>query len=38
MIVGKSGARISLTALNMHGPEFTGLERFQFYQRENRGA
>jgi len=34
MLIGRSGASISLTALNMHGPEFLGLERFQLHQRE----
>jgi phenylacetate-CoA ligase len=34
MVVGRSGARISLTALNMHGEVFKGVERFQFHQRE----
>lgn len=34
MIVGRSGARISLTALNMHGDAFADVTRFQFHQRE----
>jgi phenylacetate-CoA ligase len=34
MIVGRTGAEISLTALNMHGEVFDGVERFQFHQRE----
>lgn len=34
MIVGRSGAQLSLTALNMHGRVFYGIERFQFHQRE----
>ena len=34
MIVGRSGARISLTALNMHGEVMSGVLRFQFHQRE----
>jgi len=34
MIVGKGGARISLTALNMHGVVFAKVLRFQFYQCE----
>jgi phenylacetate-CoA ligase len=34
MVVGRSGSRISLTALNMHGEVFRDVERFQFHQRE----
>lgn len=34
MIVGRGDERISLTALNMHGEVFRGVERFQFIQRE----
>ena len=34
MIVGKSGALISLTALNMHGEVFKDVLRFQFHQRK----
>jgi len=36
MIVGKTGARISLTALNMHGPVFEKVRRYQYVQ-EKRG-
>jgi phenylacetate-CoA ligase len=32
MITGKSGARISLTALNMHGPIFDRVVRYQYHQ------
>ena len=32
MIVGRNGARISLAALNMHGPVFEGVTRFQYFQ------
>lgn len=32
MVIGKSGTRISLAALNMHGPLFERVRRFQFYQ------
>lgn len=32
MLIGKSGALISVTALNMHSEIFTNVERFQFYQ------
>lgn len=34
MLVGRSGARISLTALNMHGEIFSGIERFMLHQAE----
>ncbi len=34
MIVGRSGALISLTALNMHSQVFAGILRFQFHQKE----
>ncbi len=34
MILGRSGAEISLTALNMHGEVFAGVLRFQFRQIE----
>ena len=34
MILGRSGAEISLTALNMHGEVFAGVLRFQFRQVE----
>jgi phenylacetate-CoA ligase len=34
MVVGRTGAEISLTALNMHGEVFDGVERFQFHQRQ----
>ena len=32
MIVGKTGARISIAALNMHGPLFERVIRFQYFQ------
>ena len=32
MIVGKRGARISIAALNMHGPFFERVVRFQYFQ------
>jgi phenylacetate-CoA ligase len=32
MIVGKRGARISIAALNMHGPFFDRVVRFQYFQ------
>lgn len=32
MLLGKSGARISLAALNMHGPLFDRVVRYQYYQ------
>jgi phenylacetate-CoA ligase len=32
MLTGRSGARISLTALNMHGPVFDRVKRYQYYQ------
>jgi phenylacetate-CoA ligase len=34
MVIGKTEARISITALNMHGEAFKGVERFQFHQQE----
>jgi phenylacetate-CoA ligase len=34
MLIGKTGARISLTALNMHGPVFERVSRYQYRQRE----
>ena len=34
MVVGRTGAKISLTALNMHGKVFDGVRRFQFHQSE----
>jgi phenylacetate-CoA ligase len=34
MVIGRSGARVSLTALNMHGHVFKGIDQFQFHQRE----
>jgi phenylacetate-CoA ligase len=34
MVVGRTGAKISLTALNMHGKVFDGVRRFQFHQKE----
>lgn len=36
MLVGKNGALISVTALNMHSDLFANIQRFQFYQ-ETRG-
>lgn len=32
MVVGRSGARISLAALNMHGPLFERVVRYQYFQ------
>ncbi|OUS12714.1 hypothetical protein A9Q89_04750 [Gammaproteobacteria bacterium 53_120_T64] len=32
MLIGNSGSRISITALNMHSNLFSNVERFQFYQ------
>lgn len=32
MLVGKNGALISITALNMHSDLFANVQRFQFYQ------
>ena len=32
MVIGKSGTRISLAALNMHGPLFEKVKRFQYFQ------
>ena len=32
IIIGKSGSKISITALNMHSAIFKNVERFQFYQ------
>jgi phenylacetate-CoA ligase len=32
MVVGKRGARISIAALNMHGPLFERVVRFQYFQ------
>ncbi|NOQ50959.1 MAG: phenylacetate--CoA ligase family protein, partial [Desulfuromonadaceae bacterium] len=32
MVIGKSGTRISMAALNMHGPLFEQVVRHQFYQ------
>jgi phenylacetate-CoA ligase len=34
MLEGRSGARISLTALNMHGPLFDRVTRYQYYQKK----
>ena len=34
MVFGRNGARISLAALNMHGPLFEKVRRFQYYQDE----
>lgn len=33
MVVGKSGARMSIAALNMHGPLFESVLRYQYHQR-----
>lgn len=33
-IVGKNGARISIAALNMHGPLFQNVTRYQYFQNE----
>lgn len=32
MVIGRSGARISMAALNMHGPLFERVVRYQYYQ------
>ena len=32
MIIGKTGAKISLAALNMHGPVFENVKRYQYVQ------
>lgn len=32
MVIGKSGTRISIAALNMHGPLFERVVRYQYYQ------
>jgi phenylacetate-CoA ligase len=32
MLIGKRGARISIAALNMHGPLFERVIRFQYFQ------
>jgi phenylacetate-CoA ligase len=32
MIVGKGGSRVSIAALNMHGPLFNRVVRYQYYQ------
>jgi phenylacetate-CoA ligase len=32
MVVGKTGAKISIAALNMHGPLFERVVRFQYFQ------
>lgn len=32
MVVGRNGTRISLAALNMHGPLFDKVRRFQYFQ------
>ena len=32
MVIGGSGTRISIAALNMHGPLFAGVVRYQYYQ------
>ena len=34
MVVGRNGSRISLAALNMHGPLFERVVRYQYYQDE----
>jgi len=31
-VIGKNGAKISLAALNMHGPIFERVLRYQYYQ------
>ena len=31
-VIGKNGTRISMAALNMHGPLFERIRRFQYYQ------
>ena len=33
-VIGRSGARISVAALNMHGPVFEHVVRYQYYQEE----
>jgi len=37
MVLGRTGARISMAALNMHGPLFKRVVRYQYYQ-DRRGA
>lgn len=37
MIVGRTGSRVSITALNMHGPLFEKVIRYQYFQ-ENAGT
>lgn len=32
MVVGRSGAKMSVAALNMHGPLFDKISRYQYYQ------
>ena len=32
MVIGRNGTRISMAALNMHGPLFEKVRRFQYYQ------
>lgn len=32
-VIGKNGSKISLAALNMHGPHFQHVIRYQYYQR-----
>lgn len=32
MVIGRTGARISIAALNMHGPLFERVVRYQYYQ------
>ncbi|MEA3358885.1 MAG: hypothetical protein U9R17_05690 [Thermodesulfobacteriota bacterium] len=32
MLIGKNGAKISIAALNMHGPLFERVLRYQYYQ------
>ena len=34
MILGKTGSKISIAALNMHGPFFEKVVRYQYYQKE----
>lgn len=36
ILMGQTGARISIAALNMHGPLFANVKRYQYYQ-ETRG-
>jgi len=34
MVIGRSGAHISIAALNMHGPLFENVRRYQYVQKE----